>query len=579
MIDFANLYAALDASTRTTDKVDALVHYFRIAADADAAWAIYFLTGNRPKQAVPSKRLQAIAAEVAEMPMWLFEESYETVGDLAETIALILPPPADLADPPLSESKTLSHWVENIVLTLREKEEAAQREALRAAWRVLDRRERFVFNKLITGGFRVGVATSLVVRALSNVSGLDAKVVAHRLAGTWEPTPSQYRTLLRGTTDADDLAKPYPFFLAHALEGAPTDDPALGDSDDWQAEWKWDGIRGQLIKRHGQVFLWSRGEELVSAQFPEIVNVAATIENDVVLDGEILPMHEGKVMPFNALQKRLGRKTISKKLLADVPVIFMAYDLLELDGEDWRTKPLHERRARLHEIVYGFALATDARSRVLQLSDIVRAPSWATLALARASAPAQGAEGLMLKHRDSAYGVGRIKNALRGGADWIKWKVDPYTIDCVLMYAQRGHGKRANLYTDYTFGVWNHAETSNGDASNSATGAVLQASISEAPRQLVTFAKAYSGLSDAEIRDVDQFIKANTLEKFGPVRTVKHELVFELAFEAISPSKRHKSGFAVRFPRIVRVRHDKKIEDADSVETIRSLLESGRAKP
>jgi DNA ligase 1 len=558
MKDFAALFAALDSSTRTNDKVDALVQYFRVARDDDAAWTVYFLMGNRPKQAVPSKRLQTIAAEVANMPLWLFEESYDTVGDLAETIALILPPPTSRDDLRLSE------WIETRVLNLRDQDEVTQQKNLIAYWGALDVRERFVFNKLITGGFRVGVAQSVVTRALAQIASVDAKVISHRLAGTFQPTASHYRGLLDGGDGmfaSFDRSKPYPFFLAHPVEGEPSQ---LGACSDWQAEWKWDGIRGQLVKRHGEIHLWSRGEELVTQQFPEIAEAAAAIE-DAVIDGEILPMKDGQVMSFAQLQKRLGRKVVGKKILADNPVVFMAYDLLELGGEDWRAQPLHARRARLHELIYS--LPQDAsRPRVFQLSDIVRAPSWATLARARAEAKTNGTEGLMLKRRDSAYGVGRTKG------DWWKWKVEPYTIDCVLMYAQKGHGKRANLYTDYTFGVWN--QPSNG-AQNTSIDGQFEQKMAESPRQLVTFAKAYSGLTDDEIREVDAFIRKNTLEKFGPVRTVKFALVFELAFEAIAPSNRHKSGFAVRFPRIARMRPDKGIDDADSIDTIRSLIAHG----
>lgn len=569
MKDFAALFAALDTSTRTNDKVDALVRYFLHASDEDAAWAVYFLIGNRPKQAVPSQRLQAIAAQAAGMPLWLFEESYDTVGDLAETIALILPAPSS------RHSLSLHEWIESRILNLRDQDDLVQQQSLLACWDALDVSERFVFNKLITGGFRVGVAQSVVARAIAQIADVDAKVIAHRLAGTYQPTSRHYRALLSGETETFDRSKPYPFFLAHALEGDPSQ---LGDCGLWQAEWKWDGIRGQLVKRHGEIHLWSRGEELITAQFPEIVDAARSIE-DAVIDGEILPMKDGRVLSFAHLQKRLGRKSLSKKLLADYPVVFMAYDLLERHGEDWRARPLHERRVRLHEIICG--LPQDAaRARVLQLSDIVRAPSWATLARARADAKNLGTEGLMLKRRDSAYGVGRAKGDT--GGDWWKWKVAPYTIDCVLMYAQRGHGKRANLYTDYTFGVWNHAKsddeyksesTHHAGNENTTIHGQNEAKMPESARQLVTFAKAYSGLSDAEIREVDAFIRKNTLEKFGPVRTVKFSLVFELAFEAIAPSNRHKSGFAVRFPRIARLRSDKSIEDADSIDTIRALIE------
>ncbi|MCA3002188.1 MAG: ATP-dependent DNA ligase [Rhodocyclaceae bacterium] len=550
MKDFAALFDALDQSTATGDKVAALTAYFREADPADAAWAVYFLTGNRPKQAVPSKRLHQIAAEVAGLPDWLFADCYDQVGDLAETIALILPPAKSRA------SISLSVWVTERLLPLRQLDEAAQRAALTAYWSELAGTERFLFNKLITGGFRVGVSTLLVVRALANVSGVDAKVISHRLAGDWQPTAQNFSALVGEASSTFDVSQPYPFFLAHALSDAPY---TLGNVHDWQAEWKWDGIRGQLIKRQEQLFLWSRGEELVSAQFPEIIAAAARLP-DGVLDGEILAMREGSVMPFTALQKRLGRKNPGKKIQADTPVAFVAYDLLEVAGEDWRQRPLHERRTKLHEVVYSIVLGADER-HVIQLSDIVRAPSWATLALARDQSRKNGTEGLMLKRRDSAYGVGRTATGKGLGNDWWKWKVDPFTIDCVLMYAQRGHGKRANLYTDYTFGIWK----SNKDGQ-------FGSEMPENARQLVTFAKAYSGLTDEEIREVDVFIRKNTLEKFGPVRTVKAGMVFELAFEGIQRSNRHKSGFAVRFPRITRIRYDKKIEDADSVELIAAMM-------
>jgi DNA ligase-1 len=362
--DFAALFDALDQSTATSDKVAALTAYFREADAADAAWAVFFLTGNRPKQAVPTKRLHQIAAEVAGLPDWLFAECYDQVGDLAETIALILPPPTSRA------SIGLSVWVTERLLTLRQLDEAAQRTALIAYWNELAGTERFVFNKLITGGFRVGVSTLLVVRALAAVSGVDAKVISHRLAGDWQPAAQNFSALVAEAAGGFDASQPYPFFLAHPLQAAAE---TLGDVHDWQAEWKWDGIRGQLIKRQGQLFLWSRGEELVSAQFPEIIN-AATRLPDGVLDGEILAMRDGKVLPFTALQKRLGRKNPGKKIQADTPVVFVAYDLLEVAGEDWRQRSLHERRTKLHELVYSMVLGPDER-HVIQLSDIVRAPS------------------------------------------------------------------------------------------------------------------------------------------------------------------------------------------------------------
>ena len=553
MRHFARLYAALDASTRTNDKVAALAAYFRESAAADACWAVYFLTGNRPRQAIPAKKLHEWAAEAASLPMWLFAESYDAVGDLAETIALILPPPLQASDLPLHV------WIADRVLALRQLDESQQRDALVTYWQELESGERFVFNKLITGAFRVGVSALLVMRALSQVSGLDAKVIAHRMAGDWQPTAENFQQLLSMEDGSFDLSRPYPFFLAHPVDGdAATLGNTLGEVSQWQAEWKWDGIRGQLVRRGGAVFLWSRGEELISDQFPEIVAASAALP-DCVLDGEVLPAKAGKILPFNALQKRLGRKNPGRKIMADTPAIFLAYDLLELDGEDWRARPLHERRAKLHELIYSIPLG-EQRETVLQLSDMVRAPSWATLALAREQSRTRGTEGLMLKRRDSPYGVGRAVG--KSGGDWLKWKIEALTVDCVLMYAQRGHGKRASLYTDYTFGIW-----------NSSSGAACSPEMAGEPRQLVTFAKAYSGLSNEEIAQVDAFVRKNTLEKFGPVRTVKPEWVFELAFEGIQRSKRHKSGVAVRFPRMVRIRRDKKIDDADSLDTILQMLD------
>jgi DNA ligase-1 len=443
------------------------------------------------------------------------------VGDLAETIALVLPPPttAEAGDP-------LHVWVEDRILPLRDLPEAEQEVRLLDCWARLGQQERFVFNKLITGAFRVGVSELLVTRALAAVSGVDAKVISHRLMGDWSPTGAMWQRVIEPGETAVDRAHPYPFFLAQPLDVEPR---ALGDREEWLAEWKWDGIRAQLIRRGEVTALWSRGDESIAGQFPEIM-ADATRLSDCVLDGEILAWKGGRVMPFAALQKRLGRKNPGRKVLADSPVIFLAFDLLEFAGEDWREHPLEERRAKLHEIVHSIP----GGSR-FDTSSQVRAPSWETLAIARSKSREEGTEGLMLKRRDSAYGVGRPRGT------WWKWKIEPYTLDAVLIYAQQGSGKRASLFTDYTFGLWKDGE-------------------------LVPFAKAYSGLTDEEIREVDAFIRTNTLERFGPVRTVKPELVFELGFEGIQRSARHKSGIAVRFPRMLRMRKDKPIGEANTVQ-------------
>jgi DNA ligase 1 len=520
MKKFAQLFEAIDSSTSTKAKTAALAEYFATADAKDAAWAAWFLTGHRPRQAVPTRRLASWAAEAAKLPPWLFEESYDAVGDLAETIALILPPPETRSDDPLAV------WVEERLIPLRELGEAEQRRRLESYWSQLEGTQRFVFNKLITGNFRVGVSALLVVRAIAQAFGLDPKVVAHRLTGEWWPGEAMWRGLVGAASVEADRSNPYPFFLAHALEGGPE---ALGDRGEWLVEWKWDGIRAQMIRRGDVTALWSRGDEPIAGQFPELMADAQKLP-DCVIDGEILAWKDARVMPFAALQKRLGRKDPGKKVLEESPVIFLAFDLLEFAGEDLRERPLGERRSKLREVL----LSVPGGSR-FEASSELREPTWDALALARSQSREQGTEGLMLKRLDSAYGVGRPRGV------WWKWKIEPYTLDAVLIYAQKGHGKRASLYTDYTFGIWKSGE-------------------------LVPFAKAYSGLSDEEIRDVDAFVRRNTLERFGPVRTVKPELVFELGFEGIQRSGRHKSGIAVRFPRMLRMRKDKSIAEANTLE-------------
>ena len=523
---FAQLFQALDSSNSTRAKTAAVADYFREAAPRDAAWAAWFLTGNRPRQVVPTRRLAQWASELAGLPLWLFEECYEAVGDLGETIVLVLPPSAAASDAPLHI------WVEERLLALRALPENEQRARLESYWSELDTTQRFVFTKLITGNFRVGVSATLAIRAIAQARGVDPKVMAHRLMGEWSPSEEFWRAIDTQSTQAD-RSSPYPFYLASPLDGAVQ---ALGDRGEWLAEWKWDGIRSQLIRRGDVTALWSRGEEAIAGQFPELMADASKLP-DCVIDGEILAFKDGRVMPFAALQKRLGRKNPGKKVLADSPVIFLAFDLVEWAGEDWRARPLEERRQRLKDTL----LAIPGGTR-FDVSPLVQAPSWETLAQARAKSREMGTEGLMLKRLGSPYGVGRPRG------DWWKWKIDPYTLDAVLIYAQRGHGKRASLYTDYTFGLWRDGE-------------------------LVPFAKAYSGLTDAEIREVDAFIRKNTIERFGPVRTVKPELVFELGFEGIQRSTRHKSGIAVRFPRMLRIRSDKTVAEADTLDTAMKLID------
>lgn len=528
---FAALYRALDATTATSRKLAALEAYFREAPDADAAWAVYFLGGEKPRQVVPTRVLRTLATEIAAIPDWLFEECYQAVGDLAETIAHLLPEP----DVRIVSDAPFAHWVEHRLLPLRGQDEPALAAAVRAAWAELDAHERFVWNKLVTGGFRVGVSRLLVTRAVARVAGLDPTLVAERLLGEWRPSAEAYRALCAREDAADRAGRPYPFFLAHPLD-RPAE--ALGPRDDWLAEWKWDGIRAQLIARDGRVFVWSRGDEPMTERLPEIAAVGARLPGGTVLDGEVLAWRDGRAMPFSVLQQRIGRRQLTPKVLRDAPVAFVAYDLLEQGGLDRRAWPTEARRAALEGVV------GEVDDPGLVLSPRVEAADWPALGAERARARELGVEGLMLKHRASPYGAGRVKVA---GGGWWKWKLDPLSVDAVLVYAQRGHGRRASLYTDYTFAVWR------GD-------------------ELVPFAKAYSGLTDAEIRAVDAFIRANTREKFGPVRSVHPALVMEIGFEGIQRSPRHKSGVAVRFPRILRLRQDKAVGEADSLDALLRLL-------
>ena len=569
---FAALYAELDASTATTAKVDALKRYFAVADPADAAWAVYFLAGGKPRQGVSTGVLRALACARAGINDWLFEECYQAVGDLAETIAHVLPPPTTRSD------VGLAVWIEQRLLPLRDEPSETQAARVSQYWDELDAQERFLLTKLIGGGFRVGVSKLLVQRALAEGSGLDAKVIAQRMMGatdkTARPDAASFARLV--SPDAEpgrDAGQPYPFFLAHAVE-VPQDrfDAVLGPVDDWLVEWKYDGIRAQVVKRAGQVWVWSRGEELVTERFPEVVALAQAWPEGTVLDGEILvwPAGSERPAPFSLLQQRIGRKNLTKKVLADAPVTFLPYDLLEQGGIDRRESAQHLRRTMLE------ALAADVPQ--LRLSPLLRG-SWAELAVLRAQSRGRGVEGLMLKHRRAAYGSGRRKqtDTVSGSTllAWWKWKVEPLTADAVLIYAQAGHGRRASVYTDYTFAVWNRAPR---DATEAQ--AVVEAIATRQPPQpeglqLVAFAKAYGGLSDAEFKAVDRVIRQNTLEKFGPVRSVRPTMVFELGFEGLGRSTRHKSGIAVRFPRMLRIRHDKPLHEADTLATLEALMQPG----
>jgi DNA ligase-1 len=529
MKQFAELFMNLDRTNKTNAKVELLKQYFLSASDEDKLWALTLFTGRRPSFKVNRTMVKEWAAREAAIPMWLFQESYQSVGDLGETISLILP-----RNETRGSDKSLTEWFHYLGLLpgMTDEEKHAH---ITQAWMQLSQHETFVFNKLLMGSFRIGVSQTLVVRALAEATETDSNVIAHRVMGQWDPLGTTFEKLILDKGENDNASRPYPFFLAYPIEGDVSD---LGEPNDWFAEWKWDGIRSQIIYRNKELFIWTRGEELSTEKFPELHFLSDVLPNGTVLDGEIVSYMDDKPMPFNVLQKRIGRKNLSKKVLEEAPVAFLAYDILEVNGLDIRGLSQEQRRAEL-ELVHKNV----PNQFVFNLSPLIDFREWPVLHELHALSRQNIAEGFMIKRKSSTYQVGRKKG------DWWKWKINPLSVDAVLIYAQKGSGRRAELFTDYTFAVWGE------------------------DGKLVPFAKAYSGLTDVEIGQVDYFIKRNILEKFGPVRTVKPELVFEIGFEGINESSRHKSGIAVRFPRILRWRKDKKAEEADTLEGLRGILE------
>ncbi len=524
---FAELVTELGTSTKTNEKLQSLVDYFAIAPDADKVWVIAIFSGRRPRRAVNSRLMREWCTEIIKIPNWLFDESYHTVGDLSETLALLLPETKNESQ----VNESLSYYLEKFI-AIEKEDESIKKHFIVNSWNEMNRDERFVFNKLITGSFRIGVSQKTIVNALAKIVDLSTSVIAHRISGKWDPVTTSFNELLSESVSISDFSKPYPFYLAYAIDD---DVEILGETHLWQAEWKWDGIRGQIIKRNNEIFVWSRGEELMTDKFPEYQILKDMLPDGVVLDGEIIPAMDGKPLSFSVLQTRIGRKNVGKKQLQDAPISFFAYDLLEYNYEDWRERSLTERRKKLEEIIVPI------KNNAIQISEIIQFISWDELAEVRKNSRKMNSEGIMLKRKDSIYKVGRKRG------DWWKWKIDPLVIDCVMVYAQKGSGRRSNLYTDYTFAV------KDGD-------------------QLVTFTKAYSGLTDKEFAEVDHFVKRNSIEKFGPVRTVKPELVFEIAFEGIAASKRHKSGVALRFPRMSRWRKDKTVDEINTMDDLKEML-------
>lgn len=526
MNEFALMFLQLDQTNKTNDKIEALENFLLRASSSDRLWMIALFTGRGPKRVVNTPYLLEWVIEKSKLPRWLFEETYRVVGDLAEALALLYPQPEN------PSATSLSDWMK-IIQDLTKKSLAEKKKAILDLWDKLNPKERMVFNKVLIGGFRVGVSQNLLIRAIANMTEQNPNLIALRLMGDWDPNTIDPEFLSADFQEQFNYTKPYPFCLAYPIDIPPEE---LGPLSDWFVEWKWDGIRGQIVHREDFLTVWSRGEEIVSDRFPELVELKKVLPSGIVLDGEILAFDNGKILPFQYLQQRIGRKKVTAAILKQIPVIFLAYDLLEWNYQDIRSKPFQERRKLLESLFKNMP-----EHAHLKLSPRIKSSNWNKVHQQRQESRAQLAEGLMLKKMDSHYHVGRKKG------DWWKWKIESYTVDAVLIYAQKGHGWRANVFSDYTFAVWDKGK-------------------------LIPFAKAYSGLTKDELTEVDRFIKSNTLEKFGPVRSVKPELVFEIAFEGIQLSKRHKSGIAVRFPRIQRWRHDKKPEDADTIETLKALI-------
>ncbi len=535
---FTQLFIDVDATTSTNAKVRAIQQYFHDESPENAVWALYLLMGKTRKRLITSRVLREIFLQISDVPEWLFEESASHVGDTAETIALLL------RDTPIEPTGTstaggntpLHEWMTSVipqVKVIKDEEGDRLKNLVTDWWANLEDDEIFVLNKVLTGSFRMGASTKLVVKALAAEYDLTEAVLSHRLMGDIETTGEFYQALIDPNESDASPSRPYPFFLA-----APIDVEKFADEqmDQWQAEWKWDGIRAQLIYREGQLFTWSRGEDLITHQFPEFEALIGVMPDGTVLDGEIVCWDGQQPLNFNFLQKRLGRKRVTKKLMAENPVHFIAYDLLETKGEDIRTQPLQERRRAMTALVEQYPSEFISYAEPLTFETFEGLEEW------RSRSREVGAEGLMIKALDSPYLVGRKRGY------WWKHKVDPMTLDAVMIYAQAGSGKRSNLFTDYTFALWK------GDT-------------------LVPFTKAYSGLDNAEIEKLDRWIRRHTTEKFGPVRSVEPFHVFEIGFEGIAASKRHKSGIAVRFPRILRWRTDKPMKEADTLENAIALLE------
>lgn len=528
---FAKMFERIDQTTGTNEKVAAMAEYFSTAELEDKIWASLLLRGRVHRTPLTSHRMRAAFARLSQAPKWLLEECFSHVGDTAETLALLMNSGVLKVDTTPQE-RSLHVWMTEELVGLRTLDDAELDQRLLALWRSTKPEEWFLMNKLLTGAFRIGVSERLVLKALAQATGESESVWHQWLLGKSERDFEELKRVFRGEAPKRETLQAVPFCLAAPLEVSffETEQP-----QNYLAEWKWDGIRAQIIKKEDKVWIWSRGEDMITESFPEIKQMAASWPEDAILDGELLVWDKDKPADFHVLQQRLGRKRLTLDILQSAPVTFMAYDFLHLNGEDLTQLPLSARRTHLERFV------TEHPRERLILSPPVRFETWDELRRIQQSAREQAAEGLMLKNLNSPYISGRKRGV------WWKFKVEPYTLDAVLLYAQAGTGKRSNLFTDYTFALWRED-------------------------QLVPFAKAYSGLDNKEIEELDRWIRRNTKEKFGPVRSLKIEHVFEIAFEGIAPSTRHKSGIAVRFPRILRWRKDKLPKDADRLDDAWKLI-------
>lgn len=518
MQSFATLLEQLAFTPSRNGKIAHLVSAFRTMPDPERGYALAAITGDLALRNVTPSLLRGLVAE--ETDAELFRLSYDFVGDLAETVALIWPHSGTLAETPLADA------VEELAAAAK-----AELPALIARRLThMTPSQRYAYLKLATGGLRVGVSAQLARSALAQFGGVEVTEIEELWHGLTPPYLPLFDWLEGGEKPVSLAAAPFrPVMLSTATS---LEDLAEFEPADFTAEWKWDGIRVQAVNDGGTRRLYSRTGEDISRSFPDVVSA---LNFDGTLDGELLVKRGEEVAPFGDLQKRLGRKKPGKAILASHPAALRLYDLLFLNGEDWRGRPLVQRRTGLREIV---ADLSDPR---IDLSPPLVFTRWEDLAELRANPPESVVEGVMIKRLSSAYIAGRKRG------HWFKWKRDPMLVDAVMLYAQRGHGKRSGYYSDFTFGVWQ------GD-------------------QLVPVGKAYFGFTDAELKELDRFVRGNTIDRFGPVRAVKPELVLEVAFEGLSESTRHKSGLAMRFPRINRIRTDKPASEAGTVEELRRLL-------